>query len=266
MNDIERVKHELGRLFVERTVASEMTLEEEVDLVLGSKGIYYGNCEAESTPGSQQNRLLQLSKERGLHCVVKQLSGFESRSVYICRDDTLWRAEAHHALQDRVLFEGGWNAQCEALQSHLLGYTEGEIELWIKERRWAEVLFTGGKTVFFLIARGQRDKIVAAGSRRLPVEDLSCGIVMRVSDGWTVPRGNSAKLLPEEKCVARVAIESDVIRRALTQDTRPYIFVAQESLEQVNAAMTSNIEVLVGEEWTDSRPRRVPLRYRKREG
>ena len=276
MCDIENVNVDaelevsLTRLFVPKVMPIPPWANSEgaeLDAVEGRKGVCFVSCELDLSPGSTLQRLSEDARQRGLLLIIKQVRGFDDARAYLCRPDAVWQVLAHHALNDRVLLEGEGSLRLEALNSHFLGYSDDEISEWVAWRAWESIVGTsGGKTAFFIISDAQRQAIVEEGSRRLPPEAFGEGLLMAITDGSSVPRTESATLLGAEY-LARVAIEPgffDDVRlgKADAKGLRYKRVLDEGMIRVVNARMMSNIEVLEGTQWTDSRVKRLPLRHR----
>jgi hypothetical protein len=185
--------------------------------------------------------LVQLAMARGLQVIhqADTRGGVPVIAVYALQPEHAWRIPALRALwQVFVAAEGSWSDGAEALEGHLLGYTDAQIAAWLARKRH-ERLGWRGTTIYLLMTAAQKRILVATGNRQLPADALAHGMTAISCDGTRVIKQHPPAWVARAKlALARIAI---------ADNCRPNVRSRVHSARSrracgTNAAFTSKIE------------------------
>ncbi|HEY1817618.1 MAG TPA: hypothetical protein VGG74_35000 [Kofleriaceae bacterium] len=174
--------------------------------------------------------------------------------VYVLHDDQAWRIPALRALWATALVDGRWTFAAEAQEGMLLGYSLDQRASWLADSRWRQSAF-GTATMYTLLTSAQRKRTTELGKRCFGDAAEMAGMRLFV-------HGNDARMLPS--AAARVPAGTTLARAAIDHDLYIDLFdpahrkrrqavwhatLSDEHARELNAAMRSNVQFLVGKSW-----------------
>ena len=235
------------------------TQDAELDAVKArDKGIAMYSASRRDLATRWFTELVRAANDRGLTLAItpgvpsEQLS--DPVRIYALHDDQAWRIPAHRALWATALVDGRWTFATEAQESMLLGYSLDQRASWLAESRWNQAAF-GSATVYTLLTAAQRRRALELGKRCF-------GDVAETTGMQLFVHGDNARVLPSalrhvpSGCtLARAAIDHDLYldlfdpKHRKRRRTVWQVALTAEHARELNAAMRSNVQFLVGKSW-----------------
>ena len=235
------------------------TLDAELDAVKArDKGIAVFATSRRDLATRWFTELSRAALERGLTLAIvpgrpsDQLP--DPIDVYALHDDQAWRIPARRALWATALVDGRWTFAAEAQDSVLLGYSLDQRAGWLADARWRQPAF-GAATIYALLAAAQRRRTLELGKRCFGdvAETTGMHVLAHGAESRVLP--SAAHKVPSGMTLARAAIDQDLYfdlfdpahrkrRRGVWHAT-----LTAEHARELNAAMRSNVQFLVGKSW-----------------
>jgi|HubBroStandDraft_6_1064221.scaffolds.fasta_scaffold25409_3 hypothetical protein len=174
--------------------------------------------------------------------------------VYALHDDQAWRIPAHRALWATALVDGRWTFAAEAQEGVLLGYSLEQRASWLAESRWNDAAF-GSKTLFTVLTTAQRRRAVELGKRCFGDAAETIGMQLFVHGDGHRLRPSAVNHVPRGLTLARAAIDTELYIELFDPAHRRrkrtvwHVTLTAEHARELNGAMRSNVQFLVGKSW-----------------
>lgn len=202
--------------------------------------------------------LARAAHDRGLTLAVTPGKPLEQLAdpieVYVLHDDQTWRIPARRALWATALVDGRWTLAAEAQDSLLLGYSLDQRATWLAKARWNRAAF-GSATVYTLLTAAQRRRAIELGKRCFGDAAETTGMLLFVHGGNHGMVPSAARHVPSGCTLARAAIDHDLYldlfdpKHRKRRRTVWQVALTAEHARELNAAMRSNVQFLVGKSW-----------------
>jgi hypothetical protein len=202
--------------------------------------------------------LVESTLEAGLTLTVRQsplsLPGHEYICAFAYREGDAWRVPALLETIRALRQYPPWSDGLEALESTLLGYSQEETAKWIAFHR-ARQLGWAGRTVYLLMTRDQRQRIIEHGSRSFPNDMPGEMVMWFVSRSRRPIRRDVALQCGPQHAVGRVAIARNsfdtIFLSSLKATSADVVWIELPTTRTVlmNVTLESKIEFLSPDGW-----------------
>lgn len=250
-------------LLVERArpfIGAYSTLHGELSAVASGQkamAMHQWNSSAITSRSKAYRSFLKLAKDLGLMVISEPVetesSGDEEiRLMFVVREEERWRVPAFMALV-RMRRHHEWSDGAEFLASSLLGYSESEIDEWIRFQRHRSCGWSG-LTCYVLMKNAVWSEIEASGHGSLPLAGRGEYISLFYPRGFHVIRLDADVVCDARGLVlARFAMRRDALAlfgRSSSSGESPLILgLNAELCARTNRLLVSAFERFEGGKW-----------------
>src|SRR5262249_55500235 len=137
--------------------------------------------------------------------------------VFVHPPSEIWRVDAIMMLR-KLLFseEYKWTDGLEAVQSHLLGYSDDETRRWMRYHRKIRPTWSGGP-VYFVIPLDEQLSWTTLGMKAIPIATGATAIHVRSS---LIPRRDVETVLRSRAVLARSSVKAGILSSLIPLDNR----------------------------------------------